>query len=217
MSRQKRPTDSYILAAKRLAIFAPSLRRYKNRKKLKPAEKSAIARKEKILRFTDHLKPLTKKQARALKGKTFAPGVQAIQLRNTAPDAKVKVIDNDMFVTSNGRLWLYWKLTRQDVKSKRLMNKAARVAFEMQFPVERVAELARIAFKKLKPIAVHAWTPAGRANNGFESIEQFVMWLNEHWQAGRYATTNPTTGETSYSDPDAWLNGIAILLHEKKQ
>jgi hypothetical protein len=124
-------------AAKRLAQFAPALKKYRRRKRFTPHEKAAIAHKEKLLRYTDHLIPLTKKQYRELKDQAFIPtryfterqrekfrtgekkepvpyknnqGIFAIQLRNTSEHARIKKVKNDMIVTSNGRTFLYWKL-----------------------------------------------------------------------------------------------------------
>jgi hypothetical protein len=203
MSKQKRTASSYVESAKKLAKFAPALRKYKRRKTLTRWEKGAITRKEKLLQYhTEHLIPVTKKFARELKEQLFAPGVRAIELRNTAPNAKVRKVKQDLMVTSNGRTWLYWRLDREDVKSKRGMKKAAEAAFNMQFPIERVAELAGIAFEKLKPLAIHLWAPSGRVGRGFESLKQFNMWLAENWSADRY------------SQQEKWVNGIAILVND---
>jgi hypothetical protein len=202
VSRRKRTTDEYLQSAKRLAKFAPSLRKYKRRKTLTRYEKSAIARKEKILRYSDHLIPLTKNQAKDLKTQLFAPGVRAIQLRNTETHARIKRVRDDLIVTSNGRTWVYWKLEREDVKTKKGMKKAAEKAFEMQFPIEQIAELARKSFDELAPLAVYLWAPSGRVGEGFQTIKQFLNWLYDNWNAGRY------------THQEKWVNGIAILLNE---
>lgn len=225
MSKPKRSVDSYLQSARSLARFAPGLSKYRRRKTLKPSEKGAITRKENALAFhTDKLIPVSKKLARQLKDQLFVPtkrifdeetqqvryeegktrqGIRAIELRNTGADAKIHKVKNDMIVTSNGRTFLYWKLDREDVKTKRGMTKAAAAAFDSQFPIERVAELAKIAFDQLKPLAVYLWAPTGRVGNPFESLKQFSMWLAENWSADRY------------SQQEKWVNGIVILLHDK--
>lgn len=198
MSRRKRPTSEYLEAAKRLAMFAPGLKKYRRRKKLSPSEKGAIARKERVLRYTDHLIPVTKKMARELKGQLFAPGVQAIQLRNTSPHAKIRRVKKDIIVTSNGRTFLYWRLL--DLKPKSL-KKAAKEAFENirgAFPVEQIAELAQRAFKSIKTKQVFLWAESGRVGEGFRNFDEFVQWLYESY--------------SSYRNVERWVNGIAIQI-----
>lgn len=203
MSKPKRPVASYLESAKKLARFAPGLKKYRRRKTLTPSEKGAITRKEKLLRYhIDTLIPVNKKVAKNCKQYLFAPGIRAIELRNTSANARIACVGDDILVTSNGRTWLYWRLSREDVKTKRGMKKAAAAAFDMQFPIERVAELAQIAFDKLKPLAVHLWAPSGRVGRGFESFKQFTMWLNENWHEDRY------------SQQEKWVNGIAILIND---
>jgi hypothetical protein len=224
MSKPKRSVESYLQSAKSLAPFAPGLTKYRRRKTLKPSEKGAITRKENALAFhTDKLIPVSKKLARQLKDQLFIPskrifdeeteqyryeegrsrqGIRAIELRNTAPNAKIHKIGPDMLVTSNGRTFLYWKLDREDVKTKKGMTKAAAAVFDNQLPIERVSELAKVAFDELKPLAVYLWAPSGRVGNGFESLKQFSIWLAENWSADRY------------SQQEKWVNGIVILLKD---
>lgn len=204
MSRQKRQTSDYVSAAKRLAKFAPSLKKYKRRKTLTRWEKAAITRKEKLLRYADHLIPVTKAQAKELKAELYAPGVQAIQLRNTGAHTRIRKVKKDLLVTSNGRTWLYWRLERETVKTKRGMKKAAKEAFNMQFPIEQIAALAKVAFAELEPIAVYLWAPSGRVGQGFESLRQFEQWLYDNWNSGRYTHT------------EKWVNGIALLIREEE-
>lgn len=52
MSKQKIPAESYIRDAKALARLFPSLAKYKRRKTLRPAEKSAIARARNVFEIT---------------------------------------------------------------------------------------------------------------------------------------------------------------------
>jgi len=93
-ANRKRSDKSYVKAAERLADFAPALKKYKGRKRLSPAEKAAIAYKEKRLRHVSDLTPLPEKTLEAIDsvakrqgGKKARvsfpiPGVRAIKLRN---------------------------------------------------------------------------------------------------------------------------------------
>lgn len=219
MSRTKRDTKEYLAAARKLAKFAPILSKYKRRKTLKPHEKGAIARKEKLLAFADHLIPLTKAQARELKDELYHPtyydkksatwksapnaaGVRAIQLRNTGDNTVIRKVRRDLMVTSNGRTYLYWRLARSAATTRKGMETAAAQAFEMQFPIEQIEALARRAFEKLHPIAVYLWAPSGRVGRGFQSLKQFAQWLYEKWGSGHY------------THQEEWVNGIAIWVSE---
>lgn len=198
--KQKRPVTDYLQSAKSLSKFAPALKKYSKRKTLKPQEKAAIARKEKILRYAHHLIPVSKKTARKLKGKLFAPGIRAVQLNNTSDHAKVAVVNKELFVTSNGRDWLYW-----DVEGAKPadMKRAATQAFTNvrdAFPIEKIAALVHKAFRKPTTREVYLWTAQGRVGQGFESLKQFLRWFNREYHG--------------YSQPEKWINGIAIRLGE---
>lgn len=195
---EKRSVAEYVQIAARLSKFTPGLKKYKRRKKLNNGEKSAISHKEKILRYSDHLIPVTKRQAKKLKGLLFAPGVQAIQLRNTAPDARIVRLKKDMVVTSNGRTFIYWRL--EDVKKGGMKRAAKKVftEFEATFEIEHLAELAQRAFKKLKPIRIYLWAEAGRVGEGFKSFDEFMQWLYEDY--------------SQYKNVERWVNGIAIQV-----
>lgn len=208
MSRKKkhRATSEYLEAAKRLMKFAPGLAKYKRRKTLTKYEKAAINRKEKVLRYVDHLIPLSKSQARKMKDQLFAPGVRAIKLKDTSPDAKIEKINKDMIVTSNGRTWLYWKLEKLDTtqwkrRRVKVFGQAAEQAFTNPdaFPIEKIGLLAERAFKKVTTKQVHLWGKAGRVGAGFRDLKAFMHWLlEEHVRA--------------YRNTDEWINGIAILI-----
>lgn len=213
MARRKKSvrTDAdYIASAKKLSKFVPKLKKYHKRKKLNRYERSAITRREKQLRFVaDKLFVLTKKQAKQLKGKLYAPGVQAVELSGFSKDAKIKVIKKDTYIYSNGRTWLMWGLDRETVRQKRGMKTAAANAFAQKYPIETVTELARLAFKKLKPIQVNLWAAAGVVGQPFDDLKAFTDWVDEKWSAGRYISDHGYS-----SDPGAWINGIAILIKE---
>jgi hypothetical protein len=95
------------------------------------------------------------------------------------------------------------------------MREAGAQAFNKQFPIERVADLTAKAFAKYNVQQVHLWAHAGVVGDAFKSIEQFVMWVNEKWNQGRYVTTRFSSYGDIYSepsDPGKWVNGIAILI-----
>lgn len=202
MSRGKRPTRDYLTAASQLTKFVPGLKRYRRRKTLLPWEKAHIARYEKKLRYAHHLIPLTPAQAKRFKPFLFGRGINAIQLSNTG-DVKIKSIskiNGDMMLASNGRQWIYWRLDRDTVRSRKGMQQAAQDAFDMQFPIEKIAALAEKAFEELKPYAVYLWASVGRVGEGFQTIKQFVDWLYANWNSGRY------------SMQERWVNGLAIRI-----
>lgn len=211
--KQKRPTESYLASAKNLSNIVPRLRKYRKRKTLTRYEKSAITRREKQLKGVTHLFPVSKKQAKRLKKKLFAHGIQAIRLRNVEPGAKFTVDKRgDLIIREGNTRWIYWSLDRQTVRSRRGMRKAGEDAFNKKFPIEKVSDLARIAFDKLKVQQVHLWTHAGIASEGFLDIGAFIRWVNEKWNAGRYIRIDQITGLEDSSDPGNWVNGIAILI-----
>lgn len=235
MSRNKRETGSYLESAKELSRFIPSLKKYKKRKTLKPSEKSAIARKENILRDSytqlEDLIPVTKKQARELKDLLWQPEtliktgtrkgqtsrhhfVQALRLRNVGKDTHIiKKIDRNIYVVSNGRTWVYWKLP--DTRPKTLL-KAGQQLFEEfdgeepeefeerepvkpdEFDIERLIELAKQAFERPETKAVYLWAETGRVGFGMKSLSNFIHWIRQDY--------------ASYAQTEKWVNGIAILI-----
>ncbi len=202
-----------MASAKALSLLVPRLKKYNRRKTLKPSEKSAITRREKQLKGVTHLFPITKKQARKLKGKTFLPGIQAIRLRGVSPNAKIKVNKTgDITIIDNGNEWIYWSLDREQVRSKRDMKKAGRDAFRKQFPIEIVSEMARKAFNKINVQGVSLWTHGGRSDAVFDDFRAFELWVNEKWSAGRYMRTDQNGELMDASDPGKWVSGIAILI-----
>lgn len=212
----KRDDASYIRAAKELAKFAPSLKKYKKLRKgerLTGSQKAAIAHKEKLLRYSDYLTPVTEKQAKKMKGLLYAPGIRAIRLGNTGEDAHIKKIarvTNDIHFVSNGRDFLYWQLgirnQRNDEeppnkKSRGKLKEAGKAAldnFKNTFPIEQIAELAQRAFKKIRTRQIFLWAEAGRVGEGFHNFDEFMQWLYESY--------------SQYKNVERWVNGIAIEL-----
>lgn len=212
----KRPDASYIEAAKNLSHLVPKLRKYRKRKTLTRYEKSAITRREKQLKNIPFLKPVTKKQARKLKGKLFLPGIQAIQLRNVPENAKIKFTKRGdiEIIHAEGARWIYWALDRETVRSRPGMRDAGRAAFEKKLPIEKVSDLTELAFKKYHIQQVQLWAHAGIVGDGFQDLKQFIMWVNEKWNAGRYMGLQERVSGifSNPSDPGKWVNGIAILI-----
>ena len=172
-------------SAKRLAQFAPSLRKYRRRKTLNRWEKAAIARKENKLKFTDQLFPLTATQSKKLKDKDalVGGGIRAIRLRNTAAGASVRVARNKIEVKSAGRQWFYITIDPPDGD---LLAAAA----------ERIYAEGR---RRKKVTTIYIWTVQGRANLGSRSERIFVEEI-----AARMAAYD--------FDPNAFIIGLAYTF-----
>lgn len=220
-SKKKRPTrstDDYLASAKELSKLVPTLKKFKSRKTLKKSEKATIRRRERQLKNIPFLVPITKLQAKTLgRVKLFLPGIQAVQLRNVQPGASIKIRGKDIEVQQNGQHWIYWALDRDTVRSRRGMREAGTQVFNKQFPIERVSDLTAKAFKTFKVQQVHLWAHAGIVGDAFEDLQQFIMWVNEKWNQGRYVSTHYKVAGDIYStpsDPGKWVNGIAILVED---
>lgn len=212
--KQKRSDADYISSANKLASLVPEFKKLSRRKKLSAAEKSVITRREKQLKGIPNIFPVDARTAKKLtKDQLFAPGIRGVQLRNVSPNAKIKFKGKDIEVTDNGHRWIYWHLSRKTVRSRRGMRDAGRLAFEQQFPIERLSDLAADAFKRYNVLQVNLWAHAGIVGDPHHSINQFTQWVNEKWNAGRYTRTSEFGGN---SDPGRWVNGIAILLEPKE-
>lgn len=209
---KKRSDADYIASAKNLGSLVPSLRTLGKRKRLKPAEKSRITRREKQLKGIPDIFPVSARQAKKLKGQLLFPGVQGIQLRGVSTSAKITFKNKNITVKDNGRTWLYWHLSRSTVRDKRKLKQAAKQAFQQQFPIEIVADLAAHAFKTEQVVQVNLWAHAGIVGDAHHDLNEFVQWVNEKWSAGRYIRTSIHGGD---SDPGKWVNGIAILLEDE--
>lgn len=214
--KQPRSDASYLQAAKQLSPIVPKLRKYRKRKTLTRYEKSAITRREKQLKNIPFLVPVTKQQARRLKKKLFLPGIQAIQLRNVPEGSKIrfKKRGDIEIISATGGRWIYWSLDRDTVRSRRGMREAGKAAFDKRLPIEKVSDLTELAFKNYNVQQVHLWAHAGIVGDAFQDVQQFIMWVNEKWNAGRYmGSREESLGRFSNpSDPGKWVNGIAILI-----
>jgi hypothetical protein len=224
--RQGRPIQSYLESARELSKFIPALKKYKRRKTLKPQEKAAITRKEKIVRYTDYLIPVTKKQARELKDHLFQPetiiktgkrrgqtqrhkGIQAIQLRNTGADTRIISGGKNLLIASNGWLWAYWHIpipkkntATPSARELQLVKQYAEDAFTNpeSYEIERVIALAEKAFENPETKGVYLWGESGRVGEGFTSLKQFIRWVSSDY--------------SKYKNTDRWVKGIVILVAE---
>lgn len=220
--RRKKPVrtvESYLSSARKNAALVPSLKKFKKRKTLKKSEKATIRRREKQLQNVPFLQPITSKQAKILgRRKVFLPGIQAIQLRNvdTSKGDTFKISKHgDVEINTAEGKWIYWSIDRDAVRSRVSMRDAGRAAFEKKLPIEKVSDLTAKAFEQYNVQEVRLWAHAGIVGDGFLTLEEFIMWVNEKWNQGRYISTRiGRTGEIyeNPSDPGKWVNGIAILI-----
>lgn len=234
--KKVRSDADYLQSAKELSKLVPSLKKLGSRKTLfapfKPPKPGAkprtkeqirkaniriIRRREKQLQNIPFLVPVTIPQAKRLgRRKLFKPGVQAIQLRNVEPGTRFTINKRgDISVQDGEQHWIYWSLDRKAVRSRRGMREAGAQAFDKQFPIEKVSDLTAAAFKQYDVKQVHLWAHAGIVGTGFGSVNQFIIWVNEKWQNGRYITVRENSRGDIYSDPSdpgKWVNGIAILV-----
>lgn len=186
-AQRKLSDKQYLKAAKELARFAPSLEKYKSAKQLSPAQKGAIKKKMDILRHTENVFSLTPAQAKKVgKDALLGSGVNAIRLRNTGPNTKIRVrADGSLQVTSSGRKWFYIPTGSGEVE----LLQAAEKAFE-----QGAAQ-------------VHFWTVAGRVGTGSLDLEDFNFQLKSRYMQYLDATAQKIKGDGSpYAD---WLLGIA--------
>lgn len=199
---ERRPDSDYIQSANKLSSIVPKLKKFKRRKKLTRAEKANIRKKERQLKYMDHLIPVKKKDLKTLRPFMVGPGIQAVQLRNTGNNVKLSVLNGDMLIESNGRLWLYWSLDKLHSSD---MAKAGETAFGIRgaFPMEQILELAQLAYNNPRTMAVGLWTAQGRVGNPFPSMRQFLEWI--------------TLSYSTYADVEKWVNGIAVLISDSDE
>lgn len=213
-SRQKREraqSKPYIEQAKSLSKFVPELRGLSKEKHLTPSQKARVTHFAKILKHADHLVPIPDKQAKKIKSRLYAPGVNAVQLRGTSDTAKAKA-GKDLMVVSNGRNYIFWALDKKTVRSQSRMKKVGEQAFANQLPVEKLAELAEEAFASYDVKAVQLWSVNGLVGEKFDDLPAFVRYLE-----GAYSRYLPGAGTMNFHDPGKWVNGIAIQISTSKR
>lgn len=228
MSRaNKRSVAEYLTAAKAMSVYAPSLKKYARRQtNLTQWEKSAIARKENILRYAYNLQPVSKKQAKDLKDVLFKfrtvikkgpnkgkyvehGGIRAIQLSNTGEKVRLNIVNKNLLVTTNGRTWVYWQLNQisdhNTFPSKQSLNEIDRAgqtaflpAIREAFPVEKIVKLAERAFANPVVKMIGLWAAPGRVGEPCRSLKEFVHWIYKDY--------------STYAYVERWVNGIAVLI-----
>lgn len=207
--KTKRPTQEYLDAAKRLSKFVPKLAKLKRRKTLTTGEKSYITKAENALRWVDNLRPLTKVEAKQLKGATYEgavnipekykmingerivtreaksypfKGVRAIQMKNISPDAKIKIIKD-----------------KQTGKYKMQVVSNGRT-FDYLKPrntsPEEMLALAEKLFADPTVKEIYLWTSQGRVGQGFGSVYSFMEWFNKSYHG--------------YKNTEKWVKGFQV-------
>lgn len=151
--RTRRVTYKHIGKGTRKQIrdmsrFIPSLSKLKGKTRITSAEYAAVTRAKKKLRHTENLRPVTAKQAKELRkrGLLAGNGIQAIRLRSTAENAKVRVRKNGVVVTSNGRTFEY-----HPVKAD----------------IDALAEAGEALLDRRDVKQIFLWTSRGRTDEGF--------------------------------------------------
>lgn len=207
--RERAASKQAIDTAKKLKDVVPSLKKLAKKKRLTAAEKGKITRYAKESRGAlSSLVPVSASYAKRHPDLIFKKGFQAIQFRNISSDAKVVPVGENVFIESNGRTFIYWKLhslNKRNVKKK--LGDVAERAFTKDFDPELLAALADKAFKEFDVQSVYLWVHSGRADTPFDSLNQFTEYLSKWYSSGGSGQAN--------SDPSDWVNGIAILIQNK--
>lgn len=147
--------------------FVPSLSKLKGKKGLTASELGQLTRAKKALRHTDNLHPVTEKQFAQLKKQGLIDptlskkGVHAVRLRNTSPDAKIKVLKSGIMVSSNGRTWEYHPVSAD---------------------VDTLAEYGIELLQRKDVQQINLWLAKGRANEGFRTEESWTAYLYNRFQ-----------------------------------
>ena len=162
MAKKGKPTrgrksrrQTYVFVGKKkrtqireLSRYVPSLKKLRGKSRITSAEAAQLTRAKKRLRHTENLRIVTDKQAKILKKKGLLAGhgVQAIRLRSTAENAKIRVTKSGMVITSNGRTFEYHPV-KPDIDALAAAG-------------ERLLERSDVA-------TIYLWTNRGRTDEGF--------------------------------------------------
>ena len=176
--KKPRPVNSYLKAVDKLAAFAPSLRKYKRRKKLNRWEKAAITRKEKIIGSTENLFAVSARQRKAMSKETrsaiIGKGVRAVRLRNTSSKATLRITRGE--ITTEERI-------KTKKKGKRRVRKIRYISVrpDLDVLIEKAIELFDRAERRSQIMTVWFWLDTGRAAGGFRSLRLLLEKLNDSW------------------------------------
>jgi hypothetical protein len=213
--RKTRPESDYINSAKRLAAFVPSLKKYKRRKRLKPQEKSAIARREKQLHyFTTRLAPLSKKDARIAKRKGEIFSVQE-KIKSGKKKGQYRTVYGFSAVDT-GTL-SYGTKARYDKNKNLILSTPQKDVWEFRslpggaFDIADLIALAEEAFADPEMIQFHLWTVKGIAGQRYKTLKRFIFDTSDEGGAWRIAGSDIS----ATNDPSQWIKGIAVLISER--
>lgn len=169
-ARKRRTTYTYLNRKRKkeiteLAQWVPSLEKLKGKDRLTAAQQAQVTRAKKSLRHTETYRRVTDKQAKLLKQKgeggiLVGKGVRAIRLRNTASNAKIKILSNGMIVTSNGRTWEYHPVDAD---------------------ADTLNEYGKEQLERDNVEAVGLWTNRGRTNETTDDPEQWEEFLYQRF------------------------------------
>lgn len=178
---------SEIKQIREFSKFAPGLDKLRGRDKITSAEYGVFTKAKRRLRHTGNLKPVTEKQAKALKGHLVGGGIRAVRLRNTEEHAKVRVRKGGIIVTSNGRDWEYHPVGGGDPSVL----------------AENLIEKGRDLFNRDKnpPFSLYIWTSKGRASEGFRDFGLWARYVGSRFN--------------SYQNASEFIWGIAALVKDK--
>lgn len=168
--RKRRQTYVFVSKKTRSEIreyskFAPGLSKLKGKLRITSEQRAQLTRTKKVLRHTENLKPLTEKQAKALakaghKDLLVGKGVRAIRLRNTSPEAKVRVRKDGLIVTSNGRTWEYHPVAAE---------------------IDALADYGIMLLDRGDVAQINLWINRGRANEGFSRKSAWIEYLRDRF------------------------------------
>lgn len=169
-ARKRRQTYVFVSKKTRGEIreyskFAPGLSKLKGKSRITSAERAQLTRLKKALRHTENLKPLTEKQAKALakaghKDLLVGNGVRAIRLRNTSPEAKIRIKKDGLIITSNGRTWEYHPVAAE---------------------IGALADYGIALLERGDVAQINLWTNRGRANEGFSRKQAWLDYLHDRF------------------------------------
>lgn len=205
MARKRARRTTYIpLAGKSGAKTRAQLREYAKLKpslqklskkaartgKLTSAEYGQFTRARHQLKHTQNLRPITAKQAKLLRKQGPAEmivghGIRAIRLRNTAPNAKIKILKSGLIVTSNGRTWEYHPVSAN---------------------IDKLADYGLALLERKDTDFISLWTSRGRTNKTFSRPEAWVAYIH-----GKFMLDSPPLGggKDTELDMSEWVYGIA--------
>jgi len=225
--KERAASKKALKTAKDLSKYVPALKPLAKKTRLTPQQRAQVTHYAKALSGVTNLVPVSKSYAKKHKDELFVPvvgigkgkaarrvhGIQAARFRNASENAKYDMTDDNLVIETNGRTWVYWRLDIDEIRNKNgKLVKAGGAAFDKKFPIERVVELAQIAFDNMEVKAITLWTHAGRIDSTFADLKAFIRFVHQHWQAGKYVRFDDEGEISDTSDPGKWIHGLAIWV-----